>query len=496
MKKLTKIVSLILAAIFTVAVFAACADKGGEETGTIAEAVATTDPVEVTTESPYDDKGLLKDSIPEDLKLDRTITLLYWSDREHEEFIAEAQNGEMVNDAIFTRNTRVEERLGITFNYKTTEGNATAAHISNFVDTVRQGIKSGSMPYDMVAAHSFTIGSCAVNGLLSDIRNAEYLDFSKPWWPDSLIEDATIKGKLFFASGDISANTLYMMYVTFFNKSIIDNLGLELPFDLVDRNEWTIDKMFEMCNDTYVDTDTNGNATIGDFYGQYAYTLHLDVFFTGAGIKILDVSNDTIKISDDFIGTKAVDIADKVTNFFHNNSKAYLLTENSDVAQWFAKELSIFWNDRCRNATKFKENEVAFGVVPNPKYDKNQDEYYTVLGNPFSLYAIPNDCTEVDLVSAVMECYASESYRNVSPALYDTTIKYRYTDDAISSAMFDTIRESVIFDLGRIFASALGSPYGLYENCIKNKTSWAVSATGQMKQVWPKAIKEILSAFN
>ena len=496
MRKLIKTVSLLLTAIISFALFAACANNSGKEDKTTAEAVATTIPDEVTTESIYDEKGLLKDSIPDDLKLDRTVTLLYWSDREHEEFIADAQSGEMVNDAIFTRNVRVEERLGITFNYKTTKGNSASANISNFVDTVRQGIKSGNTPYDMVAAHSYTIGSCAVNGLLSDIRNAEYLDFSKPWWPDSLIEDATIKGKLFFASGDISANTLYMMYVTFFNKSLIENLGLELPFDLVDRDEWTIDKMFEMCNDTYVDENMDGNAGIGDFYGQYAYKLHLDVFFAGAGIKILDVSNDTIKISEDFIGPKAIDIADKVTEFFHDNSKAYLLTENSNVAQWFAKELSIFCNDRCRNATKFKDKEVAFGVVPNPKYDTNQDKYYTVLGNPFSLYAIPNDCTEVDLVSAVMECYASESYRNVSPALYDTTIKYRYTDDAISSAMFDTIRGSVIFDLGRIFASALGSAYSLYENAIAQKTSWAVASAGQMKQAWPKAIKDILAAFN
>ena len=495
MKKSLKTISLLLAVLFVFAILAGCA-KNGNETVTTEGAEASSAPEAVTTEDPYDSKGFLKDSLPDDLKLNKTFTLLYWSDREHEEFVADAQTGEIVNDAIYVRNANVESRLGVTFEYEKTKGNASGTNIANFCQVLDNGIQSGLTPYDMVAAHSFTIGSCAVKGLLSDIRNTEYLDFSKPWWPESLIEDATIKGKLFFASGDISANTIYMMYVTFFNKSLITDLGLEDPFDLVKNNQWTIDKMFEMCNDTFVDSDNSGKASIGDFFGQYAYTLHLDVFLAGAGIKILDVSNDEMKISDDFIGPKAVDICDKVTAFFKSNDKAYLLTENNDVAQWFAAEKSIFWNDRCRNALKFKENEVSYGVIPNPKYNVDQEEFYTVLGNPFSLYAIPVDSTDVDGASAVMECYASESYRVLSPALYDTTIKYRYTDDAVSSEMFDLIKSRVMFDLGRIFANALGSPYALFETCISGGGSWATQSTSQMKKNWPRAIKDILSAFD
>ena len=42
-----------------------------------------------------------------------------------------------------------------------------------------------------------------------------------------------------------------------------------------------------------------------------------------------------------------------------------------------------------------------------------QENYATLLGNPFSLYAIPKDSVTPDMAGAVLECMASESYRIV-----------------------------------------------------------------------------------
>lgn len=500
MKKFTaRTAAIILALILTASALASCANNNSNQTEQSTPAVGsdgTSAVTEAVTENPYDEKGYMKDSLPADLKYgNETFTLLYWSDREHEEFVSEGQNGDAVNDAIYTRNVNVEERLGIKFNYEKTAGNAQSANIQNFTTVLETGIKSGERPYDMVAAHSFTIGNCAVKGLLSDLREAEYIDFSKPWWPQSLINDATINGRLYFASGDISANTIYMMYVTFFNKDILDDRKLENPYDLVEKNEWTIDKMFEMCEGLYSDDNDSKTPDLGDFYGQYAYTLHLDMFATGSGIKILEVKNGTLEFSEDFLGDKMQSICDKVTQFFASNDRAYLMTVNDKVHQWFSAGKSLFWNDRCRNAITFKDNEVSYGIVPNPKYDTDQKEFYTVLGNPFSLYAIPNDTEDLDRAGAVMECYASQSYRTVSPALYEITMKYRYTDDAVSSAMFDTIKSSVIFDLGRIFASALKTPYSSFETAVSGKTSWSRVVSQNIRSTWSNGLKSILQAF-
>lgn len=489
MKKLT---AFILGCLFLISALTACA--GDNKTDD------TTEPVAVTTEAPeettsnLDAKGYLKDSLPEMNFNDTQFNILYWSDREHEEFVAQEQTGEAVNDAIFVRNTTVESRAGVKLNFVGEKGNS--SNVAGFTAKVKAVVDGGQRDFDMIGTYSLSAGNLAVNGFLSDLRSMDYLDWEKPWWPDSLIEDATIKDKLFFASGDISANVIYMMYVTFFNRQMVTDRSLPDPYELVQNGEWTIDKMFEMCEGIYEDSDGSGAPSIGDTYGQYAYTLHLDIFACGCGIKCIDPSGDELVISDDWQSEKMGEIADKVGKFFHQNDRAYLLTENSSVHQWFSAQKSLFWNDRCRNSVTFKDHEVPFGVIPNPKYNVDQDRFYTLLGNPISIYGIPCDVNDENMCAYVLELYASESYRNISPALYEINLKYRFTDDAVSAEMYDTIRSSVVFDLGRIFATPLSTPYSRFQDSIRNSMAWSTILKANLKSIWKNGLKQINEAFD
>ena len=114
------------------------------------------------------------------------------------------------------------------------------------------------------------------------------LDFEKPWWPSNLIEQSTINDKLYFVSGDISANVIYAMYVIFFNKGIQNEFKLEDPYQLVHDGKWTLDKMIDYSKGIYSDTNSNGTKDVGDRAGVYVYTLHLDPFLWGSDIFIID----------------------------------------------------------------------------------------------------------------------------------------------------------------------------------------------------------------
>ena len=420
------------------------------------------------------------------------VTLLYWSDREHEEFYVESQTGDLVNDAIYMRNQTVEERLGINFAYATEKGDA--SNEKTFAAKVNTSISAGDHAYDLVAAHSYTIGLCATQDLLYNLSDIEYVDFEKPWWPDKLIGQATINDKLFFVSGDISANVIYMMYVTFFNKDMVETYHLEDPYTLVENGKWTVDKQLEMCKGLYSDLNGNGAKDIGDQYGQYAYTLHLDSFLWGSDIIVLDTSGDTPVVSAGVLGEKTLNLQEKVKGFFYDTSDGYLLTENSKVSQHFAAGLSLFWNDRCRQAISFAEKEINYGIIPIPKYDESQENYATLLGNPFSLYAIPKDSVTPDMAGAVLECMASESYRKISPALYEVALKLKYSQDDVSAKMFDIAKSSVVFDLGRILSNALSGPASTWQKAITGSVSWTTTIKAQEKP-WNKQLEKMLQVF-
>jgi len=494
MKIFNKFAAIFLACLMLAGALAGCAEKvDPAENTTAPEAVSTVDPADETTKSLYDKNGYLLDDLDESLDFGADkVKILYWSDRLHEEMISDGITGEVVSDAIYQRNEAVKGRLNIDFEYITARGDA--GNVANFTSVVENGIKAGDQPYDIVSAHSFTIGNCAAKGLLYDLSDCKYLNFEQPWWPSTLISKATINGKLFFVSGDISANAIYMMYVTFFNKELIEEYKLEDPYTLVSEKKWTIDKQLEMCKDVYIDMNNNGVKDIGDQFGQYAYTNHLDTFLWGSDVVVIDTTGETPVISDAFKSEKVHDLQDKLRTFFYSSQDGLVLTVNSSVHQHFQNGLSLFWNDCCRNATRFATTDLSYGIVPIPMYDEDQDYYTTLIANPFSLYAVPNDTAKADELCAVIECMASESYRNISPALYETAMKYKYSRDDKSAQMFDIVKSTVVFDLGRIFSSSLSTPSGIWQQAITGGTPWSTTMKAQGKML-DKYLAELMKAF-
>ena len=162
----------------------------------------------------------------------------------------------------------------------------------------------------------------------------------------------------------------------------------------------------------------------------------------------------------------------------------------------FGQGRSLFMMDRARVSHKVlkAEYEVDYVILPCPKYDVDQEKYITVMGNPFTLYAIRADAESPENASAFIECMASEGYRQITPAVFELQLKTRYVDDPVSSQMYDLIRENLTFDLGRIFSDSLiGQSH--FRNAIKNNTrNWSSDATTATKLLKTK-INELMKIF-
>ena len=140
--------------------------------------------------------------------------------------------------------------------------------------------------------------------------------------------------------------------------------------------------------------------------------------------------------------------------------------------------------------------EFTYGIVPYPKYDDAQENYVTITSFPYTLYGVPMDAKDPNMSAAVLECMASESYRTVSPALFENAFKVKYSQDAQSSLMYDLIRSTVSFDFGRVFNNDLnGLTYSLFRNAIVTKdTNWA-STTKSNEKVIAKMLGKVVEAL-
>ena len=495
-----RIMCAVIAMLMLLCTFVACADNNGDNptddtTPAAGEAVTTpagsgetTDPVETE----------ISDDIPENLKFNgTTITVLYWEDQEHEEFFTEGQTGDIVADGIWNRNEMVKERLGIGLEFVGQLGNAD--NVTPWTNYVQTSIQSGGGEFDVMGCYSLSQASCASKGLLYDLMDpgCEYLDLSKPWWPDSLINEATVNDKLYFVSGDISANALYMMYTVFVNNNIVEDMSLPNIYQLVDNDEWTYDKFFEMCSGVYIDQDGDGSKSVGDRYGYMTSGIHTDPWFYGSGALIADKDADgTLQFSSKFGSERTINSLGKITNFLYNTQDG-IYTSKVNHQDEFNYGNLLFAVDRCRiSITQFDNLDLSYSVVPFPKYDSQQENYVTVMGNPFSLYALPIDTKddELGMLSAFLEVYASESYRNVTPALFEVSLKVKYSQDNDAARMYDIIRESLCFDLGRIFSSVLIGQ-GTWRTAVENNVNnWAATAK-QLERPTSKKIKTLMAIF-
>ncbi|MBQ8260274.1 MAG: hypothetical protein IJY97_12010, partial [Clostridia bacterium] len=439
-----RLFALLLALATLMCAAVSCADTGAsEETTAGAADVATTEPIP-ETENPYDENGYLKDRIPATINYGgETVDIFYWSNAKNVEFTAE-DDGDSVNASIYYRNLAVEERLGVTFNWIGEKGDY--GQRKEFNNMIAADL-SGDCVYDIISAYSTTIAMAATYGYALDLMDhADKLALDMPWWGADLTDMATINGKLYFATGDISTNYLLRMYGTFFNKALIENNNMENPYDLVDNGNWTVDKFIELAS-----TMNGSAATGGDvIYGFVHDAITVEALFYGSDLCFVDKDSDDMpKLSDNWNGDRAQTLIEKVSAYCRTDS---VLGDSKKDEDTFTSGSSLFIIYPLDFAMNYLPGSgIDFGIAPIPKYDKDQQNYSTTLNYKYSLYMISAGTDIPEIAAYTLEALASEGYRSVTPNLYEVAMKIRYTTDSTSQRMIDHIRDGVSFEVGRTF---------------------------------------------
>lgn len=494
----TRIIALALALVMLITALCACTTgngNNGDNSVSQDDGNNSSVPSGSVTDSPTKELGYYE--TPDDLgtmNLGKTIRILCWN-AEQPEFDIENQTGDDITDAIFFKNQAVEDRLGVILDFTTTPGDYN--HRTPFIQQVETG--KVSRDYDVVACYSLTSSSLALKGLSADLLELDYLDFDKPWWPDSLVGQATINDKLYFASGDISTNLLHMMYATFFNKTMFAEMA-DLqdvdPYKLVTTKKWTLQKFIKLCE------SVSGKTATGDIYGLSIKDINYDAFYTSCGFKSIVKSDDGLVIADDFKAgsQKTIDFVDTLVGFV--KGRYVEAVGGGSSAKTFAENRALFTIDRSYlpisspNMIEAGDN-IKFGVLPCPMYDTKQKNYVTVLGFPYTMYQIASYSELQNESAAVLECLAAEGFRRVTPVLFEKTMKVRNTSDNNAAAMYDIIKSTIYIDLGRVFAMNFNEwTWKLFRNCLeKAKNSYISEYTANVNNIQKTLDDEINPYF-
>ena len=482
--------SILLSLLMLSSVATACAGDGEAVVTTAADTAAeVTETAPVETEPSY-----LPDDLPEDLDFGGEVVHIFGWERDVPEFTVEKETGDVVSDAIFARNRKVEERLNVDLTYTLAPGNST--YKSDWVKAVKQSTMAGDGANDIVGGYSMAGASLAYERLLLDLKEQPYLDFSKPWWPASLINEATCDGKLYFCSGDISNYMIYYLNAVFFNKALAQSYDTGDLYALVKDGKWTLDKMAQLSANAYHDLNGDGQKDPSDQFGLTMSSVCADSLFFSSGLRTTEIGEDGLPvISEMFGGEKTQDLVSYLVDLFKTNS-AYLSLDDNYMLPFLEERALFFLVDVAFAGDKLRFTEIDYGILPLPKYDEAQEEYNTISSFTYTLYGIPVDAKTPDRSAAVLECLGSEAYRTVSPALFETALKVKYAGDDATSEMYDIIRDGVVFDIGRIFNDSMRSlTYSLFRGALREGNANWISTYQKNSKSLEKLFAKVIEAL-
>ena len=463
MKKLISVM-LLLSMLITAA---ACSGESSADETAAADTTAGSQ-AETTTVS---ETLYVEDDLPDDLNFEGSDVKIITRNLNtpYIELNASEQNGDIVNDAVYERNLAVEQRLNAKLVLTEIPGNSTKRH--EWTAYVGKSVQSGSGDFDLVSGYSRSVTSCSTAGYIIDLTDIEYLDFEKPWWPENIVKDLSTNGKIFFCSGDLSPMLINSIMCVYFNQDLIEDHGLESPYQFVKDGSWTIDKFMKMSDGIYNDINGDGVRNFEDNLGFCAYGIYTDAFFFGAGLHVTEQGSDGVQhISDTFGSEKTHNVVETLNSFFktQNAYLGYGADVQSPSYMNFPEGRSVFTVHRLVYVmTHLRDMEDTYGILPFPKYDEAQENYVSTVDYDMHLYGIPMDAKNLELSGAVLECLASESYRTVSPALFEVALKVKYSHDLESAEMYDILRSTVSFDFGRLYNDDFGGlTYSLFRNAM------------------------------
>ena len=352
------------------------------------------------------------------------------------QYLVEELTGDNMNDSVYRRAKNVEKKLDVKMSI-------TDSEISS--EEFKQLYKAGDDVYQELHFHIITdVADYVTEGYLYPVENLPYMDLSADWYNQTQM-DALRMGK--YAYYIVSDYTITNPAAVLFNREMVVDNNLSDPYELVKAGTWTMDKMIQMAIDVRQDKNGDGEYTSeDDIYGIYVGEPSLtSPFLAGAGQLLGTRNTETGKYEMTMNNEYSYAALDQLYRLFENTGSV-----NYQVVD-FAYGTSLFSVGFATQIEMAADiTEFTLGVVPFPKLDETQEQYYST--DRSGLMAISGCIKNPEMVGAVQEQLAWESGNEVIDVYYNKLLKTRYASDPETRAMVELIFDTVVYDvLGNYF---------------------------------------------
>ena len=372
----------------------------------------------------------------------------------YNDIILEAETGEILDDSIYARNRTVEENFNLTLV-------EVKVDIGETENRIRNTVLAGDDAYDATycpAYNNGAIGALITQGLFYNLKDFDEFKLDQAWWNQNIQAETSLGSgsNIYFVLPDINIMSLQTPWCVYINEDMMTDLGLDLPYSLVKSGAWTYDKLYEYAR---AGAQLNGAADFNwdqsgpAVYGLTAWQHGIGALFYASGERF--VSKDAGGMPYLSVGSERfISAADKIAEMtgtagVYQSANDWPNPFNFQYIFRDGKALTMI--GELKAADSLRQIDTTFGIVPLPKYDANQDRYYSSVTMQMPVLTVPVTNLNPESTGIILDAMAYLSYKNVTPVFFDVTMSQKQLRNEESIEMLQIIKDTVVYDVGTAY---------------------------------------------
>jgi len=263
------------------------------------------------------------------------------------------------------------------------------------------------------------------------------------------------------------------------NNKLQKEYSLPDLYEVVFDGKWTLDYMNDLVKTVHRDLNGDGIMDENDQFGcVFDNVNQVDGFMQASNIKMITKDEHDIPFLD-FEMEKITTLVEKTYDLLYENPGVMTFAIDGSVSVL----MNMFHNNQTLIApvvlhdvvAEFRDMEADYSIIPYPKFDEDQDKYYSRIQDGATFICVPVNCAETEIVGAFMEAMGSESYNNLTHVYFDIAMKVKHARDETSAKMLDIVREGAYLNFASIYNVRIGAPWNILRTMMDLKRNNFVS---------------------
>ena len=390
------------------------------------------------------------------------------------------QNDE--TDRFIARVAELEKKYNVKFEYR----KGPEDYYDNMVTTIMAGEPYG----DLMFAFPWVFSGWVNAGAVKDITGlTEELGLDLKGFNPAALEEGTLGGKLY----GLNKEKAEINSMIAFNKRLVEEAGLESPYDLLARGEWNFEALQKYAK-AMTKFDANGVNTQWGLSAFDAPWLAVSMIYANNG-SVVDYSGETPAFSMDSANSlEALNLAAQMANV----DKSIFVTElgaewDTAVKMFTGGQIGMLraeqWIIECFNAWSMEDD---FGLVPFPMGPQATGHIDDISSQ--AVYFIPSNVDDEHAKAALL--FYNDLFDDLYPELSQE-------DKAVTKFTRYCRDEESVAQMANIYYNGLTKSTGIYKagvtaedvvsivNAIYAGTSTPAAIIAEKKPAIQAAIDEI-----